>query len=101
MGTSVEAAAAHETAKSMLAQAESKLEAATAVQGVKSGELEQFRTYNVCMFNLLRDRVLQKQAPESGEGSVADVVKDTDAIAEPSKDVAVVQGAEIACLAGA
>merc|ERR1712039_813143 len=98
---SAEAAAAHETAKSMLAQAESKLEAATAVQGVKSGELEQFRSYNACLFNLLRDRVLQKQAPESAEGSAADVANDTDTVAEPSKDVAVVQGAESACLAGA
>merc|ERR1712151_675992 len=90
---SAEAAAAHETAKCALAQLESKLEAATAMHGVKSGELAQFCTHNVCSFNLLRDRVLLKQADESAEGSGADVAVggeegDKETIAAPSKEVA-------------
>merc|ERR1711920_803930 len=103
---SAEAAAAHETAKSMLAQLESKLEAATAVQGVKSGVLEQFRTHNVCAFDLLRDRVLQKQAHESAEGPGVEAAgggeeAGKETILEPSKEVVVAQTAEVAPLAGA
>jgi len=97
--TSAEAAAAQESAKCTLAQLESKLETATASQGVKSAELEQFRSYNVCMFNSLRDRVPQKA--DASEDVAADSTKDTETIAAPSKDVSVAQGTETACLAGA
>jgi len=98
---SVEAAAAQESAKCTLDQLEPKLETATTVQGVRSAELEQFRSHNVCTFNLSRDRVPQRQAHASAEDATADLSRDAETIAAPSKDASVVQGTETASLAGA
>merc|ERR1712129_462100 len=56
-----EATTAAKAAEDAQRGAEAKLASALAAKSQKEAELELFRTYNVCMFKMLRDRSLHQQ----------------------------------------
>lgn len=109
------AATSAKAAKDAVIEIEAKLATATVVKHEKSAELEQFCSYNVFMYKMLRDRVPSKRSEEPAPKEVAatdeaaeaeaEAVEESGEVAatdEPSKESAALQGGNtLASLAGA
>merc|ERR1711920_37713 len=82
-----EAKAQEEAAKGAIAELEPKLSAADLVLQARREELEQFCTYNACIFSLLRDRV-QEQPQRSSEDPAVDIAGESAVAVEDVVDAA-------------
>lgn len=74
--TSAEAVAATEEIRVELAKREADVVQVAAVRDAKQQELEQFCSYNVSIFHMLRDRTVSKEPDEKPEESKEEIVQE-------------------------